>query len=949
MVGGSALLGGRLRFGVREGARQELRYNTSTTQATLNLVYGKRIIGSNDVFVELTNKNKTLWIVHCLGEGEIEGIEVDTEGHPLITIAGRKFKDYPSGKIKYYFHSGTNDQLVDSHIQTAISKFTDTMRNTAYIVFELDFATFKTIPNREIVIKGIKLKDFTNPTVPPAWSDNPVLVLYDYVINSRYGLGWSPDLIDLDTWVSAKNYCDNHIKPWKFNYVINSQVSSQSIIDTILYHFRGVLTYYAGKLFCYYLEDAPSIFSVTDEHIVRSDDGLALVSVSQPSTHDLPNTALVRYVSPNLEWTDDDFAIGEAVSGKVRTIDFPGYTDRALAAEMAAYILERERLNRIYTATLRLDTVIIDVNDVINFSSTELLFGVDPTKKYRIKESVVLSDGLVQITFVEDNVELYDAVYNDNQERYIIDIYSPYDPPPPVINIVFEEELYTFRGRTFVRLKCTFEPPTEYTFYAYSNIYVRAGDIGEFTQLTSVVDNFSMESVEENITYYFRFWSVSTEGAISLTPAEANWSVVGISGVLPASPLDLFTNISGDTVTLTSTDFYNPDAILYSNVESWEFRAHKDIATGTYGGALLLARKSSPQYTFTGLAPGNYRFILDTFGTNANYGNVPVYKNETKFIPPNYALFFNNPVSYTTGSHNGTEESGGNLKCIITNPSLSGYYTTAPVILQSSVVTGKGLVSCDRFSGDPPDNTVVLESKDDWDAVSLGDEVTADAFPSTYVDGKTAWGDIRVFPDGISTGSPPDNWVETTLANYQAVFEGARIRWIEDEYNIIYVIQKKEIYPGPPIRYWFYLDATPANVITDPDHDSVAVQCANRLIVSAGSIPYFINQTFYYRVSLTGGMLAALDYEYSMSGVTPNNYAGGLGVKLYVGPSATGPWAESTYFELLTTNLYITTPPLWYYMRYDLTDYSPTPIPDPVTRKQIIIKPSTLKIYRRTQ
>jgi len=944
LVGGSALLGGRLRFGVREGARHELRYNTSTTQATLNLIYGKRIVGSNDVFVELTNKNKTLWIVHCLGEGEIEGIEVDTEGKPLITIAGRKFKDYPAGKVKYYFHSGTNDQAVDANLHAAITKFTDTMRNTAYIVFELDFSTFKSIPNREVVIKGIKVKDFTNPTAPAAWSENPVLALYDYITNARYGLGWDPSLIDLDTWVSAKNYCDNHVKPWKFNYVVTSQVNSQSIIDTILYHFRGVLTYYAGKLFCHYLEDAPSIFSVVDEHIVRSDDGLAFVSVSQPSTHDLPNTALVRYVSPNLEWADDDFVIGEAISGKVRTIDFPGYTDRALAAEMAVYILERERLNRIYTATLRLDTVVIDVNDVINFASTELLLGIDPARKYRVKESVVLSDGLVQITFVEDNAELYDAVYNDNQERYIIDIYSPYDPPPPVINIAFEEELYTFRGRTFIRLKCTFEPPAEYAFYAYSNIYVRAGDTGEFTQLTSVVDNFSMESVEEKITYYFRFWSVSTEGTLAITAAEASHYVVGISTLPPINPLALEVTISGDSVTLSSEEVYQQDIPEECNLYAWDFRLNNDLTAG-YGGALLISKKSTPFYSFTGLIPGEYKFFVNTLGRNEVYGTTPADKNDKKFDPPiAFEHYFDDPISYVTGQHFNTETVGGELKCILSSPSLSGYYLTQVKQLVPPLTEGEGVITSDTQTL-APTNLFCLSRKTAWDKLSIGDFVQPLGQTGFVITGKYAFGSTFEFDDAIVTDNDPTEWLEVNAIQYDILFIGSEIRWVHDPAQINYTVLEKHLIAG---EYWITLDQTIYTPMPNVTTAQVYYKLPNA-IGTAVAQPAVYNIAFSYRESVDEKTITALGFEYYMSGSVPYSYAGGLHINLYYGPSSTGPWTESTDLQLLTSNIDLPTAGVWYYMRYDLLDYSPTPAPDPATRKQIIIKPSTLKIYRRTQ
>jgi hypothetical protein len=180
----------------------KIRLNTRSTEETIPVVYGQVKVGGNDVFIEPAGQhNVNLWVVQTLGEGECDSIAlvdqdyIDTYGEGTIgddlVHLNDDLESSFGAYVSYWFHNGSDTQAVDSNLNSAISKWTDALKNTCYIVFKLTFNQdlFQSIPRRTVVLKGRKLYDYRDTTT--AYSNNPALVLYDYMTNSRYGLGFA--------------------------------------------------------------------------------------------------------------------------------------------------------------------------------------------------------------------------------------------------------------------------------------------------------------------------------------------------------------------------------------------------------------------------------------------------------------------------------------------------------------------------------------------------------------------------------------------------------------------------------------------------------------------------------------------------------------------------------------------------------------------------------------
>ena len=172
-----------------------IQANTRSTDEALKIIYGQIKVGGNDIFITTSgSNNKTLWIVQTLGEGPIDSI-AQSSGVDQLWLNEKLWNEY-GGNISYYFHSGTSSQAVDSNLNSADATWTDCLKNTSYIVWKLiyNYDYFQGVPTRLALINGLQLFDFRDSTT--AYSNNPVLCLYDYLTNNRYGLGFSSSKID---------------------------------------------------------------------------------------------------------------------------------------------------------------------------------------------------------------------------------------------------------------------------------------------------------------------------------------------------------------------------------------------------------------------------------------------------------------------------------------------------------------------------------------------------------------------------------------------------------------------------------------------------------------------------------------------------------------------------------------------------------------------------------
>ena len=397
---------------------RKLQFNTRTTQAPIKLVFGEHKVGSNEIFIDSGgNENKWLYVIDSISEGECEGIK-QVNGVDQIWLDEKPATDYPSNLYAYTFYGGSSTQLKDPTIFDVFPSHIDTYTYTCYMVwrFKYDEDTFLRQPSRTYLLKGLKVYDFR--TASSNWVDvdvsdpdplnwtvgsyNPVLCLYDYMTNGRYGKGVSASKIDIDSWTEAANYCD--AQGWYLNYAVGSNLPAQTIVDTILRSFRGQLVHFNNQIFLRYsdLDLEIPVFNIKDEHVAIEDvTGRAMIEMYEPPRSDIPDGFRVKYIDPDKDWSTDDIPIGDTI-GNIMEFSAVGMGSKQQALDIGVYFLERSRLNRGVRGTFKDDLLVLDPHDLVTITHGDHgRGGLGISGEYfRVRNSNIRRDGLVDIDFI---------------------------------------------------------------------------------------------------------------------------------------------------------------------------------------------------------------------------------------------------------------------------------------------------------------------------------------------------------------------------------------------------------------------------------------------------------------------------------------------------------------------------------------------------------------------
>ena len=625
--------------------KQGILVNTRSSQALIRVIYGLMRVGGNDVYIStMGSHNKELYIVQTLSEGECDSIYQDG-GVDQILIDDKPYTEFGS-TIDYQFYSGTSNQTYDTVLNAADSNWTDNMRYTSYIrwKFTWDEDQYRGIPSRIVDLKGKKLYDFRDEST--AWSQNPVLALYDFMTDEEYGLNIdSTSHIDIISWTTAANYVDN--KGWLFNYSMGGSSNSWATAQDIMAHFRASVSWFDGK---YYLliadiNEESSVMTITDDHIVQDGEGRAQIRIIQPSRFNKPKGIRVKFIDKDKEYTEDDVLIGDE-SGVVQQLSLMGYTDRETVGNLATYKLERLKLNRIISGTFRDDCLELAPHDLITFNSTALSISDQPM---RVVSTSFANNGLINLTLQYESEELYDDDYDvDIEGTYTCDLPDP-NETVVIQNASMEEETYYYRLRTFSRLSVVFTVPETEPWFKHVEVWQALTDVGaaipsiaDYEHQFNTTNDFNIDPVEEGKVYYVILRTVSIYGVKESLDNATKLSSLILGNTTPPESLTYLDAIPNDgNLTLRSTVVDDPD------IEIYEFRLGP-----SWTGGIFMSAKRSPQETIPGIKPGDHDFTANTKGTNGLYGDDPQSAAATISLPTGWTEYDTFSDDYSDGTSN---------------------------------------------------------------------------------------------------------------------------------------------------------------------------------------------------------------------------------------------------------------------------------------------------------
>ena len=408
-----------------------INFNVRDPASTRKIVYGKCRVGGTIVYFNTSNAdNEYLHLVIAVAGHEINAFKQVYFGQKKVWENGSYIVDGTTDWADYVrlkFHKG--DQTTADSDLVAETAFTSSHKllDTAYIYARLKYDTdvyTSGVPNISCVIEGKKVYDTRTSTT--VYSNNPALIAYDFLRDTKYGLGESASNIDTASITAAANVCDENIvidgqSNTQKNYTCDGMLDSGSTVkanlENILSSMIGSISFANGKFYLSAYDDIAVHSDAIDVDMITSP-----ISVStRRSKTTLFNTVKGKFISEENNYIVADYPTQEAASyvtedGESLVLDLvlPMTTNSAMAQRIARLTMKKSRQQMSINLQLNLKGLKYKVGDNISVNYDRFSWS---NKRFEITKLQVMPDperGLVvDIEAVENSSSAYTWSYQD--------------------------------------------------------------------------------------------------------------------------------------------------------------------------------------------------------------------------------------------------------------------------------------------------------------------------------------------------------------------------------------------------------------------------------------------------------------------------------------------------------------------------------------------------------
>lgn len=442
--------------------------NTKSQLLPIPIVYGRCRVGGN-VFMQTFYDDSLQKMDMFVGvsEGPVQSIKsVYANDVVLIDENGDVVHELADSSIN--LHLGAPDQVADSREPTG-----STYPNTAYIALTLKAQDG--LSGNPVISSIVEGRKVWTPS-GTVFSRNPAWIVYDFLTNTRYGVGIPTKHIDLDSFTAAATYCDAPIdgEPrFTLDYIIDTQRPAVDHLQAMLGCFRGY--FLARDKIELHVEQTGSVYKeLTEDNFVKG-----TFSWWQKSSDDSPNRIVIEWIDPNnhyeqssapFEWTEDIAARGVYE----KSISLLGVTRPEQVGRLGNYLLETaKRVQNFCAFQVSLQDADIEAGEIISLTYQDFTgWSAKPFRVLAVQDEG--QTGNVTITCAE-----YDAtVYGDDA----LPVQTPIVDPTPVTyddvySLALEDVGYIADdGTWFPVIRATWQNPSDYTPAALNIRWRYSGD-----------------------------------------------------------------------------------------------------------------------------------------------------------------------------------------------------------------------------------------------------------------------------------------------------------------------------------------------------------------------------------------------------------------------------------------------------------------------------------------
>jgi len=539
--------------------------NTKSQLLPVPIVYGRCRVGGN-VFMQTFYDDSMQKMDMFVGvsEGPIQSIK-SVYANDLVLIDENGDTAHELAESSVNLHLGAPDQVADSRDPGA-----NAYPNTAYIALTLKAQDG--LSGNPVISSIVEGRKVWTPS-GTVFTRNPAWIVYDFLTNTRYGVGIPTDLIDLDSFTAAATYCDHPIdgEPrFTLDYIIDVQRPAVDHLQAMMGCFRGY--FLARDKIELHVEQTGSVYKALGPDNFVKDS----FTWWQKSGDDSPNRIVIEWIDPNnhYEQSSAPFEIQEDIQARgvfEKSISLLGVTRPEQVGRLGNYLLETARRVQNFCAfQVSLKDADIEAGEIISITYPD--FTGWSAKSFRVlKVQDEGQTGNVTITCAE-----YDAaVYSDDG----LNVDSPVQDSPPVTYddvyaLVLEDVGHQEGDGTWVPIiRASWQNPSDYTPTAINVRWRYVADEGEpeeewtlHVNSTRLITQTSIPSLETGRTVEIWVNCVRPD-----TGKETNGKIasiiVGKDVEAPDAPTGLTATGWFGSIIL---EWINPTAPDLSHIEIWE-------------------------------------------------------------------------------------------------------------------------------------------------------------------------------------------------------------------------------------------------------------------------------------------------------------------------------------------------------------------------------------------
>lgn len=352
--------------------------------------------------------NNTGWINVGNGKTAWFSMNHDETKDSYIT-----FYDGTQGAPSYYMKTGAYPNMSYLH---AYLKYTEKLGNGN--------------PTVTCIAKGRKVYD--TRTKKWGYSENPAMIIRDYLINTTFGSGRyiNQSMIDEDSFKDAANYCDAKVTSfdtqgrsiteprYRLNIVINSKRSYLENLQSMLACCAGYLVFTKGQVAMRIERADNPVYAFDDDNIIQNS-----MSYSAASSTESSNKLNMKYIEPTLDWTSVSAIVEDLADQKQQPVGRGKIVEKDVELVGVTSQCQALRLGKIYRDLIRLCPISVE------FKTAMQALNLEPGDVVTLSHNVVLEDNKVQPLFKDMPVRITEirddsGTYTIKAQQYNASIYD---------------------------------------------------------------------------------------------------------------------------------------------------------------------------------------------------------------------------------------------------------------------------------------------------------------------------------------------------------------------------------------------------------------------------------------------------------------------------------------------------------------------------------------------